>query len=285
MNQIPNKVPSSTQNTPNDDGEMSFIDHLEELRWHIFRSLVAVVVITVIVFLMGSAIFKYVIFGPREEWFFTYQAFCTISESLQMGKMMCLQPAVYEIQNIEMAGQFLTHIKVSLILGFIVAFPYILWEVWKFVRPGLYEEEQKSTKGLVFFSSLLFFIGIAFGYFILAPFSLNFFARYQVTPDVKNIISLDSYISVISTIVLAAGLMFQLPMVVYLLSKMGVLTPDMMRSYRKHAFVLILLIAAVITPADVWTQVLVTVPVYFLYEFSILISARVYKKYLAGLEK
>ena len=271
------------QNSPNEDAEMSFIDHLEELRWHVFRSLVAVVVITVIVFLMGPVIFDNLIFGPKHESFLTYQAFCAVSELFQMGQMMCLKPAVYEIQNIEMAGQFLTHIKVSLILGFIVSFPYILWEVWKFVRPGLLEHEQKSTKGLVFFASLLFFIGVSFGYFILAPFSLNFFAKYQVTPEVQNIISLTSYISVISTVVLAAGIMFELPMVVFLLSKMGVLTPDMMRLYRKHAFVAILLIAAVITPADVWTMVLVTIPVYFLYEFSILISARVYKKYLDGL--
>lgn len=273
------------QNQVNTEKEMSFIDHLEELRWHIIRALAAIMIVTVVVFMLGSFIFDKIIFGPKHDGFLTYQIFCDIFQFFQIDKSRCFGPAKYNIQNIEMAGQFLTHIKVSLILGFITAFPYVLWEMWKFIRPGLYENEQKYTRGLVFYASTLFFIGVSFGYFILAPFSLNFFARYQVTPEVENIISLTSYISVISTVVLAAGIMFELPMVVYLLSKIGIVTPDMMRSYRKHAFIAILLVAAIITPADVWTQILVTIPVYFLYEMSILISARVYKQYLATMAK
>ncbi len=258
--------------------EMSFIDHLEELRWHLIRSIVAILVFAILAFVMKGFIFDGLIFGPKKESFFTYNAFCKLSELLQLGDRLCIVPTPFTLQSLSPPDQFLMHIKVALMIGFIIAFPYFLWEMWKFIKPGLYENEIKHTRGLVFWGSLLFFLGVSFGYIILAPFSINFFANYSISPEVTNQFSIASYISVITTVVMAAGIMFELPMIVYLLSKIGIVSPDMMRTYRKHAFVIILVIAAIITPADVWTQVLVTIPVYFLYELSVIISARVYKE-------
>lgn len=258
--------------------EMSFIDHLEELRWHLIRSIVAILIFSIIAFLAKSFIFDSLIFGPKKESFLTYTGFCSLSSFLQLGDRLCLTPTPFTLQSLSPPDQFLMHIKVALMLGFVVAFPYSLWELWRFIKPGLYENEIKHTRGIVFWGSLLFFLGVSFGYFILAPFSINFFANYSISEEVTNQFSIASYISVITTVVMAAGIMFELPMIVYLLSKIGIVSPDMMRNHRKHAFIIILVIAAVITPADVWTQILVTIPVYFLYEISVFISARTYKE-------
>jgi len=258
--------------------EMSFIEHLEELRWHLVRSISAIGIFSVLAFLAKTFVFDVLLLGPKKSSFLTYQAFCKFSEWLGLGKALCMKPAVFEVVNLDMMGQFLTHLKVSIAIGFIVAFPYFLWEMWRFIRPGLLDNEQKYTNGVVSISSLLFIIGVSFGYLVLSPLSINFFASYSVSASVGNTIALSSYISIITTLVLASGIMFELPMVVYFLSKMGLLTPDSMRAYRRHAFVVILLVAAVITPADVWTQVLVTIPVYFLYEISIFVSAKVAPK-------
>jgi len=258
-------------------GEMSFIEHLEALRWHIFRSLMAVGIVMVIMFILGPTVFDYIIFGPKEAWFLTYKGFCEFSRLIGLGDMMCLTPTPFEIVNIDMMGQFLAHLKVSIVLGFAVAFPYVFWEIWRFIEPALYDDEVKYTRGIVFITSLLFTVGALFGYFVLCPFSINFFAGYSISETIKNTITLSSYVGIVTTLVMASGIMFELPMVVYFLSKIGILTPEMMREYRKHAFVVILVIAAAITPADVWTQILVSVPVYFLYEISILVSARVVK--------
>jgi len=258
--------------------EMSFIEHLEELRWHLVRSISAIGIFSVLAFLAKTFVFDVLLLGPKKSSFLTYQAFCKFSEWLGLGKTLCMQPAVFEVVNLDMMGQFLTHLKVSIAIGFIVAFPYFLWEMWRFIRPGLLDNEQKYTNGVVSISSLLFIIGVSFGYLVLSPLSINFFASYSVSASVGNTIALSSYISIITTLVLASGIMFELPMVVYFLSKMGLLTPDSMRAYRRHAFIVILLVAAVITPADVWTQILVTIPVYFLYEISIFVSAKVAPK-------
>jgi len=258
--------------------EMSFIDHLEELRWHLIRSIVAILIFSIAAFLAKNFIFDSLIFGPKKESFITYTGFCNLSGILNLGDRLCLTPTPFTLQSLSPPDQFLMHIKVALMIGFVIAFPYSLWELWRFIKPGLYENEIKHTRGIVFWGSLLFFLGVSFGYFILAPFSINFFANYSISPEVTNQFSISSFISVITTVVMAAGIMFELPMIVYLLSKIGIVSPDMMRNHRKHAFVIILVIAAVITPADVWTQILVTIPVYFLYEISVFISARVYKE-------
>lgn len=269
----------STQSLQEDNQkEMSFIDHLEELRWHLIRSIVAILVFAVTAFIFIKQVFDIVIMGPKKDSFITYEMFCRLSETLQLGDRMCIVPTPFILQSLGPADQFLISIKVALMIGFIAAFPYFLWEMWQFIKPGLYDNEIKHTRGIVFWGSLLFLLGVAFGYLILAPFSINFFANYSVSDEVANQFSLASYVSVITTVIMAAGIMFELPMIVYLLSKIGIVTPELMRTHRKHAFVIILVIAAIITPADVWTQILVTIPVYFLYELSVFISARVYKE-------
>ncbi len=260
---------------PKGKDELTFIEHLEELRWHLARSLAAVSVISVVVFLLPGILFDTIIFGPKSEGFLTYTLFCNLSTWLGLGESLCIKPAVFSIINLEMSGQFLAHIKISFIAGLVVAFPYIFWEIWRFVRPGLYQTEVNAMRGIVAGSSFLFLVGILFGYFIITPFSINFLVAYSVSSAVDNSIAFASYIDTILAIVLASGIMFELPLVVFFLSKMGLLTPEDMRTYRRHALVVILVVAAVITPPDVFSQVLVTVPVYLLYELSVNISARV----------
>lgn len=272
------------QITPPVQGEMSFIEHLEALRWHLVRSVVAIVVISIILLFNKSFVFDTLIFGPKKESFILYQCLCWLSETLHLGKVLCISPKNFEIINTDLTGQFIAHLKVSIVLGFVIAFPYIFYEVWKFIQPALYDKERNYTRGIVLTTSLLFIIGAAFGYVILTPFSINFFAMYNVSAEVANRIALSSYVSIITTLVLAAGIMFELPMVVYFLAKLGLVTPAMMRDYRRHAFIIILFIAAVITPADIWTQILVTIPVYGLYELSIWVAVSVSKNEVA-LEK
>ncbi len=261
--------------------EMSFIEHLEELRWHIARSLAAIGIFAALAFLAKSFVFDILLFGPKESWFPTYVGFCDLSHYFGFGDSLCFSPKPFDIIVVDPMAQFLSHIKVSIVLGLILGFPYIFYEMWKFIAPALYESEKKYTKGIVFVSSILFLIGVCFGYFVLCPFSLNFFSTYTVSAEVTNTWRLTSYVSLVATLVLAAGVMFELPMVVYFLSKVGIATPESMREYRKHAFVSILLLSAVITPPDVISQLLVGCPVYLLYEMSILISRRVQKKELA----
>ena len=197
---------------------------------------------------------------------------------------LCIDEINFEIINLELAGQFLVHLKASMVLGFVFAFPYCFWEVWRFIKPGLYASEVKYSRQIVFYTSLLFFTGICFGYFIMMPFAINFFSSYNISEAVGNQFSLTNYIGFITMFVLASGMMFELPMVIYFLSKMGIVGPELMKAHRKHALIVILVIAAIITPADVGTQVLVTVPVYILYELSIFISARVERNRMRELE-
>lgn len=251
---------------------MSFVDHLEELRWHLVRAILAITIITVVTFLMKNWVFDMLIFAPCKEDFFTYRLFCA------MGDALCMKPAKFVLINTEMSGQFTMHLQVAAVLGFIISFPYVFWEIWRFVLPGLSNSEKQYTQGIVVVSSLLFFIGVLFGYFIITPFSINFLAGYFVSETVANTISLTSYVGTLTSIVLSSGIMFELPMLVFFLAKMGLIYADWMRQYRRHAFIAILFIAAVITPPDVWSQVLVTIPVYFLYETSIWVAALVEKR-------
>ena len=254
---------------------MSFFDHLEELRWHILRSAAAIIFFTVAAFVNKHIIFDILLFGPSKPDFPTYKFLCNLSESLGLGDKLCISNINFEIINLEMAGQFLVHLKTSFAVGIVVAFPYAFWEIWRFVKPGLYDKEIRHTRWIVFFSSLLFFSGVAFGYFILMPFAVNFFSNYSISGSVANQFSLTNYSGFITMFVLASGILFELPMVVYFLSKLGLVTPELMREHRKHAFIAILILSALITPADVGTQLLVATPVYFLYEVSIFISKRV----------
>lgn len=255
-----------------EEREMSFLDHLEELRWHIFRALAAIVVVAVGMYIMETYVFKYIIFGPKNKSFFTYQFFCGLSEQL------CFSPPVFEIVPKEMGEQFFMSLKVSFWLGLIVAFPYVFYQFWSFIRPGLYTAERKAARGVVFVCSTLFLIGVLFGYFIIAPFAIRFLAGYSVGVDVSNSFTLASYVGYLTMFTIPTGLVFELPIVIYFLAKVGLVTADFLRSYRRHAFVLILILAAIITPPDVVTQFLIGIPVFFLYEVSILIAARMTKK-------
>ena len=257
-----------------EEKEMSFLGHLEILRWHLVRSFAAIFILTIVAFLSKSFIFDTVIFGPKDPDFFTYRMLCHLSTYLGFdGGTMCSGEMPFVVQNRTMAGQFTSHLWVSFIAGFIVAFPYIMWEMWRFLKPGLTKKERNYTNGVVFFSSVLFILGILFGYYMIAPLSISFLASYTVSAQILNEIDLSSYISTISTVTLSSGLVFELPIVVYFLTKMGLLTPDMMRNYRRHSFVGVLILSAIITPPDISSQILVSIPIVFLYELSIYISA------------
>lgn len=256
---------------------MSFLDHLEQLRWHLLRSISAVLIFTVAAFLAKSFVFGQVILGPSKVDFVTYRILCRVSDYLSIPPL-CIDTLPFTIQSRQMTGQFSMHITSSMVVGLIVAFPYLFWEVWKFISPGLYDKERNAARGAVFFVSLLFFAGAAFGYYILAPLSINFLANYQLDPTILNEFDITSYVSTLTMLVLASAIMFQLPVVIYFLSMSGLVTAAMLRTYRRHAIVSILILAAVITPPDVISQILIAMPILVLYEAGIQIAKRLEKK-------
>ena len=263
---------------------MSFLDHVEELRWHLVRAFIAIFSFAIVAFFSKKILFDQIILAPKDPDFITYRIFCNISRWLGLDEALCMTEVPFKLQNIDMAGQFTTHLWVSFVAGFIVAFPYIIYEFWRFVSPGLHENERKSSRGIIFITSLLFLLGVAFGYFIISPFSVQFLTTYTVSDEVVNRIDLSSFISTVTSVTLASGLVFELPVIVYFLSKAGLLTPALMRTYRKHAIVVILILSAIITPPDLTSQILVTLPVLLLYEISIRVSGRIERKRIkAGL--
>lgn len=262
-----------------EEKEMSFIDHLEELRWHLIRAVIAIFVFTIAAFISVDFIFNTVIFGPARPDFWTFKMLCKVGEFIN-SSAICIEEIPFKMQSRKMTGQFTMHITSSFVIGIIVAFPYIFWEFWRFISPGLHLNERKISRGAVFFVTLLFSIGVMFGYYIMSPLAINFLANYQVSEIVYNEFDITSYVSTISTLVLGSGILFQLPIVVYFLSKIGIVTPALMKSYRKHAIVVILVLGAMLTPPDPLSQVLIAFPLFGLYEMSILISKRVTKKRL-----
>jgi len=254
------------------------LQHLEVLRWHLVRSVVVILLFAIICFLGKSILFDVIIFGPKDPNFITYQLFCQFTRSIGVNEVFCLDEMPFKILNTKMAGQFSTHIWVSMIAGFILAFPYVLWEVWRFVSPGLYDSERKYSRLILFFGAILFMLGVLFGYYLIVPLSVQFLGGYNISNEITNFIDLISYISTVSTVTLSTGLVFELPIIVYFLARIGVLTPEWMRKYRRHSFVVILVLSAIITPPDISSQVLVTIPIVVLYELSIKICARVVKR-------
>lgn len=257
--------------------EMTFLEHLEALRWHLFRACVAIVVLSIIAFGSKSIVFGMIILGPSKVDFITFQWLCKLGELVHTD-ILCITDLPFTIQSRQLTGQFTMHLMSSFVVGFVVGFPYLFWEIWRFIKPALYDNEKNVARGTTFFVSILFFIGISFGYFVITPLSINFLGHYTVDDSIINEFDLTSYVNTVIMLVLACGMMFQLPMFAYFFSKLGVLHPEVMRRFRKHALVTILFISAVITPPDVLSQILVTLPVYGLYELSIRISARVVKK-------
>lgn len=262
--------------TPHD--EMSFLDHLEELRWHLIRSTLAIVIIGSVAFLMKDFIFDTVIFGPKKMDFPTYKLFCDIATYFGFDSAFCAEKLPFTIQSRLMSGQFSAHIWTSIWAGFIIGFPYVLYELWKFISPGLYEKERKNSRGFILIASLLFFMGVLFGYYVVTPLSINFLGTYQVSAEVTNEFDLASYISTVRASVIACGILFELPIIIFFLTKVGLVTPEIMRKYRKIALVIVLILSAVITPPDVASQIIVAVPVLILYQVSIYISGWVLRK-------
>lgn len=265
------------------EGEMSFLEHLEELRWHIIRSVIAILVLMIVAFLLKNIIFDKIILAPKEPEFITNRLLCNLGHAKIFGhqlqiESLCINRQPLNLISIKMAGQITTHILVSLVSGLILAFPVIIYEFWMFFKPALHENEAKYTQGAVFSTTMLFFMGVLFGYFVLAPLSIHFLSSYQVSADVINQINIRSYIGTLTSICLATGIVFELPIIAFFLTKIGVLTPEFMRKYRKHSIVITFIVAAIITPPDVFSQTLVVIPILILYEVSIGISARVLKK-------
>jgi len=257
-----------------EEREMTFLEHLEELRWHLIRIFIAVVSGAVIAFMFKDIIFDHIILAPNSPGFITNRLLCQFADLVNVPAL-CINQKSIELISIKMSGQFTTHINISLVAGIIIAFPYIFWEFWSFFKPALYEKERKYARGAVLSASLLFLTGITFGYFIIIPLSINFLGNYSVSDVVTNQININSYIGSVTSVALASGITFELPIVVFFLARIGVITPEFMKKYRKHAIVLILVLGAIITPPDVFSQILVSLPLLILYEVSIFIAARV----------
>ena len=259
-----------------EEKEMSFLDHLEELRWHIIRSLAAILVFSVLAFLSKKIIFHGIILAPSRPDFWTYRMLCKLGDIINTN-VLCVEELPFIIQSRQMTGQFMMHITSSFVIGLILAFPYAFWEIWRFIKPGLYDKEKNVARGAVFFVSLLFGIGVMFGYFVVTPISINFLSNYQLDPSISNEFDIISYVSTVSMLVLACAIMFQLPIVVYFLTKAGIVTPKMLTRYRKHSIIVILTLSAILTPPDVMSQILIALPLLGLYEVSIMISRSVIK--------
>jgi sec-independent protein translocase protein TatC len=258
------------------DEDMGFFDHVEVLRWHIIRSFAAILIIAIAAFWRSDWVFDYFLFGPTRSSFPTYSILCKAGSWFGFDAKVCHEDLAFKLVNFELSGQFMVQLQTSLVLGFVIAFPYIIWEIWRFIIPALSMNERRKTSLVILFSSVFFFLGAAFGYFVIIPFSINFFSSYVVSETITNTFSLSNYNEFFTMILLGCGLFFELPMVVYFLGKLGILYPETMRTYRKHAVVAILLVAAIITPSpDAFTQLVVAIPVFFLYELSIWVCAAV----------
>lgn len=261
---------------------MTFWDHLEELRGHIFRSLAVVFILSIAAFIAKSFIFDMILLAPKDENFITNRLLCKLGDLVGV-ESLCIGRLNLSMQNINMSGQFMMHLYASMVAGLIVGAPYVIWELWRFIMPALKPKEKKYSRGAVVFSSLLFLCGVAFSYFLIVPLTINFLGTYQVSPDVPNQIQLNSYISTVISVTIAVGIVFELPILVFFLTKVGIITPSFMRKNRKIMLVLVLVVSAIITPPDIFSQILVCIPLMGLYEISIKISERVFKQREADL--
>src|SRR5690606_17211522 len=262
---------------PETDGQqsqknMSFLGHLEELRWMLVRSIIGVLVGAILAFYFNEFIFDTVIFGPKDPHFVTYQFFCDLATKYDLDKSFFNNEIPFEIQNRTMDGQLSTMIWTCVTAGFIISFPWVLFQLWKFISPGLYQNEKKYAKLFIFVSSVLFFLGVLFGYFLIVPLSINFLANFKISNLIENQIDINSYIGLVKSTSLATGLVFELPIIIFFLAKLGLVTDQFLKDYRKYAYVLILIVSAIVTPPDVISQIIVSIPLIILYEISIYIA-------------
>jgi len=260
-------------------GEMSFWGHIDALRGHLFRSVIVVFIITAVLFFYSDFLFDVIIFGPLNSNFLTYRVFCKLSHLLNLGDQLCFGHYTFKLQSLGLADQFTSLMWIAFLGGLIIGSPYLLWEIWRFIKPALRDKEKKASTGFIITSTFLFLTGVSFSYFVIVPLTINFLGTFQVSKMVENNFTMDSYISTLTTLTIATGIVFELPVFVYFLTKFGLVTPAFMRKYRKHAVVVILIAAAIITPSpDVTSQMLVAFPLYFLYEASIFVSRHVIKQ-------
>jgi sec-independent protein translocase protein TatC len=269
------------RNADGDEANMSFIEHLEALRWHIVRSTIFWLIATIGIFINIDWIFDNIIFAPGKSDFITYNLLCHWGQQLGLGDVLCMPPINLQLQGNTISGPFMSAMSISMVGGLIITFPYLFWELWRFVKPALSQKELRYSKGSIFWVSLCFFTGAAFGYFVLAPFTFNFLANFTLgtTGAYRYMPTLDDYIDSLNNIILGCGLSFELPVLAYVLAKIGLITGEFLRKYRKYAFVIILLLAAIITPSPDWTsQIIVAIPLLLLFEISIVIASRVDKE-------
>ncbi|WP_445747230.1 twin-arginine translocase subunit TatC [Polaribacter sp.] len=258
--------------------EMSFLGHLEELRWHLVRSAAVVIILAVVFFVYSEQVYDYFLLAHIQSDFITYQVFCDFFNLFGLDSDFChVTFADKKLQSIEVTSQLMNSLWSSIILGVIVAFPYLLWEIWRFVAPGLTDQEIKQSRGFIFIASLLFFIGVLFSFYVIAPISIHFLYNFQISDNIVNSFTLQSHISLVTNLLIGVSIIFELPVVIYFLTKIGLLTPQFLRKYRKHSLVLVLIVAAIITPPDIASQIIVTIPIMILYEVGILVSQRVIK--------
>lgn len=258
--------------------EMSFLDHLEELRWLLVRSSAAIIIGAFVAYFFNEFIFQQIIFGPMKGDFVTYRFFCDLANQYDLDKSFCDPTLNFTIQNTEIEGQISLLVWTCVTAGFVISFPFILLQFWNFISPALYKNEKRNVVKFISISSLLFFLGVGFGYFVLTPLSLNFLSTFSVSDMIKNDINVNSYIGTVKTTTIATGLVFEMPIIIYFLSSLGLVTPAFLREYRKWAYVIILIIAAIVTPPDVVSQIIVTIPLVILFEISIFISAIVNRR-------
>ncbi|NQV01341.1 MAG: twin-arginine translocase subunit TatC [Bacteroidia bacterium] len=260
------------------DHELTFWEHLDELRSTLIWSIVAIAVCGIVAFFFKEILFDHILLAPKEKSFITYQLLCKLADLVSMTTL-CIDPSFFEIININLAGQFMSHMIISMVAGLIVAMPFVVWQFWRFIKPGLTDKEIKHTRGGVFIISVLFLTGVLFSYFIVVPLMINFLGGYQVSEMVTNQIALSSYTGSVTMMTLLMGLLFELPIVVIFLTKAGVITPAYLKKYRKHTLIAILIIAGIITPSpDIFSQLIVAIPLYMLFEFSVSISSRIHAR-------
>jgi len=267
--------------TNSEGGEMSFIDHLEELRWHLVRAVLAWIVGFVVIFVNIDWVFDNIIYAPAKSDFITYGALCRLSHYLHMGEALCMPAVNIPLQGNTVSGPFMSALSISMIGGIILAFPYLFWELWRFIKPALSAKEIRYSRGSIFWVSICFFAGGAFGYFLLAPFTFNFLANFKLgtTTAYNYMPTLDDYIDTINNLILGCGIAFELPILAFVLARIGLINAKFLKTYRKYAFIIILIVAAVITPSPDWTsQALVSLPLLLLYELSVIIVKSVDKK-------
>ena len=259
--------------------EMSFIDHLEELRWHLIRSVIAIAVGAIAFFIYVREIVDAILLAPAKDDFVTYGWFCKLSHALGLGDAICMKGVKVSFLSTQLTGQFISSFTIAFVGGFIVAFPYIFWEFWRFIKPALSDKEKRNTGGVIFWVSLLFFTGIAFGYYVLTPFMVNFYFSYSLSPLIEIKPTFSDYLENLIYTTVGIGVLFQMPLLVMILAKIGIVTGTFLRKYRKHAFVLIVIAAAIITPStDPFSLAIVAIPLYILFEASIIVASRINTK-------